>query len=481
MDKKIEVTDLENLDQASLIGIILELRELVQVQAVEIQKLKEQVAKNSGNSSKPPSSDGLKKPKTKSLREKGQRKTGGQKGHEGKTLCMVSEPEKIVHHCLETCPDCAHDLGKLPLERLEKRQVFDIPPIHIEVTEHQAEVKKCPCCGKVVKASFPKGVENQVQYGAVLKAQIAYLSTYQLLPTARLAELIADFYGQSLSEDTVLRVLATLAEAVHPSLEAIQAELLNADLLHADETGLRVAGKTEWLHVLSNAKLSYYALDPKRGQVALRKIGLIPEFKGTLVHDAYASYWVFEQCQHALCNAHILRELRFLHEEQAQTWAGELKTLLLEMKKAVAAAQASGQLQAQKLTDFVQAYERLLAQGWLANPPPQLVQPPKRGRLKQSTAQNLLQRLGKYQTAILAFIHDFRVPFDNNLAERDLRMMKVKQKISGAFRTQLGAEIFAKLRSYISTVRKQGINVIAAIHDALLGQPFIPPSSLGAG
>jgi hypothetical protein len=151
------------------------------------------------------------------------------------------------------------------------------------------------------------------------------------------------------------------------------------------------------------------------------------------------------------------------------------------MKKALAVAQTSGLLEAQKLTDFVQAYDRLLAQGWLANPPPQQVQRPKRGRLKQSTAQNLLQRLGKYQTAILAFIHDFRVPFDNNLAERDLRMMKVKQKISGAFRTQLGAEIFAKLRSYISTVRKQGINVIAAIHDALLGQPFIPPSSLGAG
>jgi transposase len=481
MDKKIEVIGLEELDQASLIGLILELRELVQVQAAEIQKLKEQVVKNSRNSSKPPSSDGLKKPKTKSLREKGQRKTGGQSGHAGKTLLMVSEPEKRVCHRLETCPECAHDLGQLPLERVEKRQVFDIPPIHIEVTEHQVEVKSCPCCGKVVKARFPKGVENQVQYGPVLKAQIAYLSTYQLLPTARLVELLADFYGQSLSEDTVLGVLATLGETVKPSLEAIQQELLNADLLHADETGLRVAGKTQWLHVRSNAKLTYYAVDPKRGQVALRNIGLVPEFKGTLVHDAYVSYWVFEQCHHALCNAHILRELRFLHEEQAQTWAGDLKGLLLEMKKAVAAAQPSAQLHAQKLADFVQDYERLLAQGWLANPPPPQASPPKRGRLKQSTAQNLLHRLGKYQTAVLAFIHDFRVPFDNNLAERDLRMMKVKQKISGAFRTQLGADIFAKLRSYISTVRKQGINVIAALHDALLGQPFIPPSSLGAG
>lgn len=204
MNKKLEATDLEDLDQASLINLIFELRELVQLQAAEIQKLKEQVAKNSRNSSKPPSSDGLKKSKPKSLREKGQRTTGGQKGHAGKTLRMVSAPEKIVRHRLETCPECARDLGQLPLEGLEKRQVFDIPPLRLEVIEHQAEVKSCPGCGKVVKASFPNGVENPVQYGTIVKAQIASLSTYQLLPTKRLAELMADFYGQHLSEDTVL-------------------------------------------------------------------------------------------------------------------------------------------------------------------------------------------------------------------------------------------------------------------------------------
>ena len=474
MNKKIEVTNLENLNQASLIAIILELRELVQVQAAEIQKLKEQVAKNSRNSSKPPSSDGLKKPKTKSLREKGQRKTGGQAGHEGKTLYRVSEPDKLVHHRLETCPKCAQELVSVPLSRLEKRQVFDIPPVQMTVTEHQVEVKDCPGCGQAVKARFPLGVENHVQYGPVLKAQIAYLSSYQLLPSARLAELIADFYGQSLSEDTVLDVLATLAEAVQPSLVHIQQALLQADVLHADETGIRVAGKTEWLHVLSNAQLTYYAVQPKRGQIALRKIGLLPEFKGTLVHDAYVSYWGFEQCQHALCNAHILRELRFLHEEQAQIWAGELKNLLLEMKKAVELAQSLGHLASQKREDFVKSYEKLVMQGWQANPPPEKPAQPKRGRLKQSAAQNLLQRLGQYQVAILAFIHDFRVPFDNNLAERDLRMMKVKLKISGAFRTATGAEIFANLRSYISTVRKQGLNVLVAFQNALLGQPFIP-------
>jgi transposase len=478
MSKKTEVTALEELDKASLIAIILELRELLQLQAAEIQKLKEQIAKNSRNSSKPPSSDGLKKPKPKSLREKGQHKTGGQSGHQGKTLCMVSAPEKTVRHCLEICPECQHDLSHVPLEKLERRQVFDIAPVRMMVTEHQAEVKSCACCGKVVKAAFPTGVENHVQYGAVLKAQIAYLSTYQLLPTARLVELIADFYAQSLSEDTVLGVLETLAQAVQPCLAAIREELLKADLLHADETGLRVCNKTQWLHVLANQHLTYYAVEPKRGQVALRNIGLVPEFKGTLLHDAYASYWVFEDCRHALCNAHILRELRFLHEEQAQTWAGELKTLLLEMKQAVELAPTSGQVESQKRAYFVQSYQSLLAQGWQANPLAASPSQPKRGRLKQSTAQNLLQRLGKYQAAVLAFLHDFRIPFDNNLAERDLRMMKVKQKISGAFRTQMGAEIFADLRSYISTVRKQGLNVLEAIQNALLGQPFIPLANI---
>lgn len=474
MSEKIDVELLKKLDKDVLIALILKQNEQIERLTERVKALEEQVAKNSRNSSKPPSSDGLKKPKPKSLREKGQRKTGGQKGHEGKTLYMVSAPAKIVCHLLETCPECQHDLRCVEPKKVEKRQVFDIPPVKVLVTEHQADVKTCACCGKVVKAIFPRGIEKPVQYGEVLKAQIAYLSAYQLLPSGRLVELIADFYGQSLSEGTVLGGLETLAQAVQPSLERIRQDLLQSDLLHADETGLRVSNKTQWLHVLATSDLTYYAVQSKRGQVALRQIGLIPQFKGTLLHDAYASYWVFEQCQHALCNAHILRELRFLHEEQGQAWAADLKTLLLSMKKAVERAQPDGKLAPEVLQSFTRTYTDLLAQGWQANPPPEKPALPKRGRVKQSTAQNLLARLEKYQDAVLAFIHDFRVPFDNNLAERDLRMMKVKQKISGAFRTLLGAEIFAELRSYISTVRKQGGNVLEALQNALLGQPFMP-------
>lgn len=384
----------------------------------------------------------------------------------------------MVTYEFENCPKCQRDLRTVRLERLEKRQVFDIPPLRMEVTEHQVPVKQCAGCGTEVKASFPKGIDNSVQYGERLKAQIAYLSGYQWLPTARLVELLADFYGQRLSEDPVLGVLATLSETIQPSLAAIKSELLAAEVAHGDETGMRVAAKTHWLQVLSTPKLTYYAIQAKRGQEALRSSGLLPQFCERLVHDAFAAYFVFEQCQHALCKAHILGELTFIFEEQAQVWAGELKSLLITLKKAVAVAQEQARLEPEQIETFTETDSRLIEAGRPANPPLTKPLAPKRGRLKRSQAQNLLQRLAKYQASVLAFIHDFRVSFDNNLAEPDLRMMKVKPKISDAFRTWAGAETFAMLRSYISTVRKQGLNPLDAIQSALLGQPFIPSPSL---
>jgi transposase len=440
----------------------------------EIQKLKEQVAKNSRNSSKPPSSDGMQKPKPKRLREKGQRQTGGQKGHKGRTLIMVEIPDELRSYPLESCPVCQGDLSTIEVKQLEKRQVFDLPPPRIWVVEHQAEVKVCPCCRVQVKARFPESVPATVQYGERFQAQIAYLSSYQLLPVARIAELMGDFYGQSPSEEMILGVLAQLSESVEASLEAIRAGLIQSEVLHADETGLRVDGKLHWLHNLSSEFLTYYEVQEKRGQEALRAIGLIPQFTGYVVHDAYASYFIFEQCQHALCNAHLLRELTFLFEEQDQTWAGELKTLLLTMKNSVEQAQEAQALPPEQLQAFTRSYVQLLERGRQANPLPDKPLLPKRGRIKHSLAQNLLTRLEKHRDAVLAFLYDFRVPFDNNLAERDLRMMKVKQKISGAFRTLKGAETFARVRSYLSTVRKQSGDVLDALTSALLGYPFIP-------
>jgi len=463
---------LRQLDKEQLIDIILELREVIQKQEARIQALEDQIAKNSRNSGKPPSSDGLKK-KPRSLREKGKRSSGGQKGHKGNTLEMVSEPEHVVHHALKRCPNCQTDVSAVSVEGMEKRQVFDVPEVHIEVTEHQVEVKICPCCEHRIKADFPCGVGRAVQYGKRIQAQATYLTMYQLLPLKRSCELFADFYGHAPSEALILTAIEQTYEQIQPSLNVIYTRLIEADVLHNDETGIRVQGKLQWLHVSSTEQLTHYAIHAKRGQKAMRAIGILPQFNGVSLHDGWASYFQFDTCSHALCNAHHLRELRFVEEQYQQTWASEMAKLLCDAKQDIANC-VDKQLDPHRITVYHQRYEQILQKGFQANPQPDTPPPKKRGRKKQTAPKNLLDRLQRYQQETLAFLSDFRIPFDNNLAERDVRMMKVKQKISGTFRTQHGAQMFCDIRSYISTVRKQGQQVICALHHALLGQPFIP-------
>lgn len=463
---------LKQLDKEQLIDIILELRAVIQKQEARLQALEDQLAKNSSNSGKPPSSDGLKK-KPRSLRAKGKRQSGGQKGHKGKTLEMVSEPDHVVHHALSACPQCQTDVREVSVDRLEKRQVFDVPAVRIEVTEHQGEVKICPCCEHRIKADFPSGVDRAVQYGNRMRAQATYLTMYQLLPLKRTCELFGDFYGHMPSEAVILGAIEQTHEQIQPTLNAIYAQLVEADVLHNDETGMRVEGKLQWLHVSATEQLTYYAVHRKRGHNAMRAIGILPQFKGVSLHDGWASYFQFEDCSHALCNAHHLRDLRFIEEQYHQTWASEMAQLLRDAKHEVTDCRTD-QLRLERIQDYHQRYEHILQQGFKANPPLDPPSPKKRGRKKQTPPKNLLDRLQKYQQATLAFMSDFRIPFDNNLAERDVRMMKVKQKISGTFRTQRGAERFCDIRSYISTVRKQGQPVILALYQALVGQPFIP-------
>lgn len=463
---------LRQLDKEQLIDIILELREVIQKQEARIKALEDQIAKNSRNSGKPPSSDGLKK-KPRSLREKGKRSSGGQKGHKGKTLEMVSTPDHVVHHMLSVCPNCETNVSDVSVASVEKRQVFDVPEVQIEVTEHQGEVKICPCCGDRIKAQFPHGVGRAVQYGKRIQAQATYLTMYQLLPLKRTCELFEDFYGHAPSEALVLSAIEQVHEQVQPTLDMIYTQLLETDVLHNDETGMRVEGKLQWLHVRSTEQLTYYAVHPKRGQKAMRTIGILPQFKGVSLHDGWASYFQFDKGTHALCNAHHLRELRFIEERYQQAWASEMAKLLCDAKQEIANC-VDDCLTPTRIQEYHQQYEQILQQGFDANPLPEIPPPKKRGRRKQTPPKNLLDRLQKYQHATLAFISDFRIPFDNNLAERDLRMMKVKQKISGTFRTQRGAEIFCDIRSYISTVRKQEQQVIHALYQALIGQPFLP-------
>ena len=476
--RHLDRNQIEDLDKALLVDLILELQQMLAEQAAEIQSLRDQISKNSGNSGKPPSSDGLKKPRTRSLREKSKRNSGGQKGHQGHTLKMVATPDYIKVHEVSSCPHCSANLKDVICERYEKRQVFDIPPMQIEVTEHQAEIKYCPTCRKEVKGDFPAGITKPVQYGQGIKAQAVYLNTYQLLPVARIIEFFRDFYGHSPSEAFVFSANAAMVEAITPSLESIKSALIKEPLVQFDESGLRVEGKLNWLHSAGTEHLTYYGVQPKRGKEGMKKIGILPEFKGVAVHDHWKSYFTFNDCQHALCNAHHLRELRFIHEQYEQKWAEDMAKLLVSIKKRTENT-LLGELSEKEQRRFEEAYDQIVEEGLEANPPPSVPLPKKRGRKKQSPPKNLLDRLKEFKLQTLAFMLDFRVPFDNNLAERDLRMIKVKQKISGSFRTQHGADTFCSLRSYISTVRKNNLNVIFSLQQALLGNPFLASSLSG--
>jgi len=479
-------SQLEQLDKEALISITLtlqqqmrELQQTVAAQADEIQKLRDQLTKNSRNSGKPPSSDGLKKPWPRNLRKKTGRSSGGQKGHKGHTLEMVEQPDHVRVHPISQCPHCATDLQSVERCEIERRQVFDLPPVHIEVTEHRAEIKVCPRCGKQVKGDFPPSVTQPVQYGPRIKAQVSYLNTYQLIPWARVRELLGDFYGHAPAEALILESNTAVLDGIKPSLDTIKQQLIASDVAHFDESGLRVENRLNWLHVASTNYLTYYSVQPKRGQDGMNAIDILPAFEGRAVHDCWPSYFAFDNCQHALCNAHHLRDLLFVIEQYEQSWAEEMLQLLLDIKAEVDAAPAGQMsLASERLTHFEQRYDELIAQGLAANPPPIDPPPKKRGRKKQSPPKNLLDRLQKYKSQTLAFMYDFRVPFDNNLAERDVRMVKIKQKVSGAFRTRTGAETFCAIRSYISTTRKHRLNVIDAIYGALTGTPFIP-SDLG--
>ena len=376
---------LEQLDKETLIVIILELQQQLREQAVLIQELRDQLAKNSQNSGKPPSSDGLKKPRTRSLRKKSGRRSGGQKDHTGHTLKMVEQPDPIQVHEAARCPHCATDLQSVEPCSYEKRQVFDVPPVRIEVTEHQAVIKTCPGCGQAVKGDFPADVTQPVQYGPRLKAQATYLNNYQLIPLARTCELLEDFYGHRPTEAFVLEANATLVDQAEPSLATIQQQLIAADVAHFDESGLRVEGQLNWLHVAGTHLLTYYGVHPKRGQVGMAAIGILPEFAGRAVHDHWQSYFTFDNCQHALCNAHHLRELQFVVDQYGQNWAQEMAQLLLDIKDEIAAAPLhQTALCPERLAHFEQRYDELLAQGLAANPPPDPPPPRKRGRKKQS-------------------------------------------------------------------------------------------------
>jgi transposase len=462
--------------EEAVITLVESLVERINGLEARVEALENQLKKNSHNSSKPPSSDGFGK-KTKSLREKSDRSSGGQPGHPGSTLEWCPEPDSILTYPVDICSDCGFSLENVTVMNRELRQVHDLPWVQIAVTEHQCEVKSCPACNHLNRGQFPDTVQNVVQYGPNLQGLMIYLLDVQLLPSARVCELLAEVYGLGVSEGTLYNVRSRCFDALDEVEQDIKAAILDSPVVHFDETGFRVKNKLWWLHVACTDGLTFYFVHNKRGKIAMDAMNILPQFKGNASHDGLKSYTQYG-VKHSLCNAHHLRELIFIAERYEQIWASQMIALLVEMNEAVKGAKALDQtaLESSQLAEFERRYHEILQAGFAENPviPIPEHQKKSRGRPKQHPAKNLLDRLQSHAEAVLRFIHNFEVPFDNNQAERDLRMMKLKQKISGCFRSEQGALMFCRIRGYMSTLRKQGINVLDALVQLFMGDPISP-------
>lgn len=474
--------NLSDTEKDELIILLWKQIELLQAQCAriaglekEIKELKNTLAKNSRNSSKPPSSDGYGKPTPKSQRKKSGRSSGGQPGHKGSTLRQVEHPDFIHEHEVSHCAYCHADLSNQAVIDHEARQVFDLPEIKVAVTEHRAHIKTCSHCNTRVKAEFPEGVTQPVQYGHRVYAVATYPSQYQRLPYQRLQEFFHDLFQLRMSQGTLNNILGKGYQQLGKFEDFIKEILRTSGVVHFDESGIRLKKKLNGLHVASTRQLTCYHIDPKRGAVAMDAMAILPGFQGHAVHDHWASYYRY-YCQHVLCNAHHLRELTFAQEQHQQQWAAKLSQCLLDAKREVDDARAvnAGSLNASRVTYFDRRYSRLLRAGRNELPILPIDKNRKRGKKKQHKVKNLHDRLVNHKKEVLAFLYDFSLPFDNNLAERDVRMVKVKQKISGCFRSDQGAKTFCRIRSYISTVKKQGHNVFSALCDTFEGAALIP-------
>jgi transposase len=435
-----------------------------------VRELEAQAPKNSKNSSKPPSSDGLKKPnKTTSLRVASGKNPGGQASHPGNTLKRTDKPDVVVRHELPQCCDaCQSPLASSDAQVQRRGQVFDIPAASFIVVEHQTLSLLCQC-GKLHVSEFSADVCEVAQYGPNIRALAVHLTQGQLLPYARTSELITDLYQLEVSPATLLQWVHEGAQLWAPAVQSIGQKIQCASVAHADESGLRVDSRLQWLHVAATPSHTRYGVHPKRGMQAIEDHAILPNYMGTLVHDCWAPYWSLN-CDHALCGAHLLRELIYQKETTTQAWQKKMSGTLLEAEQACKVArQAHAELTGAQIETFVTQYCSLVQIGQARHMPVPKTDG-KRGRAKQSSTYNLLQRLFEREREVLRFMHDLTAPFANNLAEHAVRMPKVKQRISGCFRTLIGDENFCVVRSYLDTARKQGFGMLHALQAVFSGQ-----------
>jgi transposase len=449
----------------------------------KIQKLNDKLAKNSGNSSKPPSTDWINKPAPKSLRGKSGMKVGGQPGHKGHCLGFSEEPDEICLHDPEECNQCGSILDG-ESSSYERRQVIDLIDNRKFTTEHRVGLKVCADCNATSKGFFPEDVTAPVQYGPSVKATATYLNKRQMIPFARTVETLKDLLGIKLSAGTIVTMVKQASDFLEDVDNDIKEAILNSPVVNFDESGMNVNGNRHWVHVAVTNVASHFYPHQTRGPEAMDEMGILPEFSGLAIHDHWKSYFKYTNSSHYLCNAHHLRELEFIHERYSHTWAKDMQEFLREVKKEVEALKDKGLLSMpeDKRKLFSDKYDEIIVKGYLEDPPVPIdpTKKKKPGRVAQSKGRNLLDRLKNFKESVLGFMNSFSVPFDNNQAERDVRMLKVQQKISGTFRSEQGPRDYCRIMGYISTIRKNHIHVIEAMRSVFLGTPILP-DGVGSG
>ena len=465
---KINRNELMKLEKEEIINILFG---VIQQLTDKIAELEARLNQNSRNSSKPPSSDGFKKPK--SLRKPSGKKPGGQYGHEGSGLKLMHEPDTYILHEPQECSCCSKaNQCSADTAIRETRYEVDIQII-TSITAHQIVEKKCPLASKVIIGRFPHGIHSTMQYGVNLEALAVSLNTLGMVSINRTHEILSGVFGVPISTGTISSMVFSCAKKVSGAVQVIKDAMIEEPLLHVDETGTRVDTQTVWAHVACTDRLTHIAIHENRGKKGMDAIGILPLNAGTFIHDCWMPYFRYDTVRHGLCNAHLLRELIAVFENSKQAWAQSLIDLLLKMKRTKEKLILKNRCEPTPyfLKRYSLAYDEILKQAMKKNPivPHETTQ---KGRPKRGTTGALIDRLIVHKDKFLLFFTDFRVPFDNNQAERDIRMFKVKQKVSGCFRTMEGAHNFAAIMSFIGTARKHGLSAFQAIKDALLGYPF---------
>jgi len=447
---------LEELSVRELIDIIIELR-------AEVSELKSQISLNSSNSSKPPSSDPLWNRETRENQKRratrSKLRPGGQPGHKGHKLKKFEQIDHQVEHTIQGCPHC--DSQELVETGSSIRQVVDMPPATIEVTEHKFYEYQCNKCQSIISNEELSNYNQEVQYGNRLKALVVYLNVYQMIPYKRLVELVETIYGQRISQGSISNFCRQMSTNLSGFKKKVEAYLTEADkVVHSDETGILVNGKLYWTHVYSDQRVTFLQVHPKRGKEAMDEIGILQNCQGTIIHDRFGSYQSYENVNHGLCNAHLLRDIKAAYEFSSKEWVMKIKALLLEAKE----YKDLEKLTKKKAKQLQSKYENILReQRRYYQKQDELKRKTKRGKPKRDKDHNLHIALWKHRDDILRFMHDSEVPFDNNQAERDLRMLKVKMKVSNLFKTQQWAQAHLNIRSFISTVQKNHLNIMDSL------------------